>query len=252
MLYITVIQTILSGLRDPTKGDGKPQVSGKGYTPVSRTDTMPSNPGSLKSSHLKKGGICVISSSKTFIHIMHNNKTVGCFKTNVSEDLKYFHKRAVKKIIVIKITNFLFPLFPQHINKQQLFQLWYRQKWLMLFPQYIKHCQFKAALYLGLILYLPLLWAKELELGTKAICLRAKYLGNGMLQFKSLFFTIHIYSPGSLCENNAPNFGILNHGVAQHNASYQQPDVSLCQEKYTQLIQSGLKKKVITKNLCQP
>lgn len=28
---------------------------------------------------------------------MHNNKTVGCFKTNVSEDLKYFHKRAVKK-----------------------------------------------------------------------------------------------------------------------------------------------------------
>lgn len=73
-----------------------------------------------------------------------------------------------------------------------------------------------------------------------------------MLRFKSLFFTIHIYSPGSLCGNNAPNFGILNHGVAQHNASYQQPDASLCQEKYIQLIQSGLKKKVITKNLCQP
>lgn len=50
-----MLRTILRGLREPTNGEGKPQASGTGYTPLSRTASIPWNPGSLNTSHLKAG-----------------------------------------------------------------------------------------------------------------------------------------------------------------------------------------------------
>lgn len=49
-----IIHTILRGRRDPMKGDGKPQASGKGYSPFSSTPSMPWYPGSLNTSHLEE------------------------------------------------------------------------------------------------------------------------------------------------------------------------------------------------------
>lgn len=49
-------RTSLSGRRDPTNGDVKPQDSGYGYVPVSSTATMPWKPGSLNTSHLRGEG----------------------------------------------------------------------------------------------------------------------------------------------------------------------------------------------------
>lgn len=41
------------GLSEPMKGSGKPQLSGQGYSPTSRTPSNPSKPGSENTSHLK-------------------------------------------------------------------------------------------------------------------------------------------------------------------------------------------------------
>lgn len=45
--------TIWRGLREPTKGWGKPQDSGQGYSPSSSTPTKPPNPGSEYTSQLQ-------------------------------------------------------------------------------------------------------------------------------------------------------------------------------------------------------
>lgn len=45
--------TIFKGRSDPTKGAGKPQSWGQGYTPSSKTAKIPWKPGSLKTIHLQ-------------------------------------------------------------------------------------------------------------------------------------------------------------------------------------------------------